>query len=1474
MLAAPQAQAQTYIAADSVLVPSGLSRGDTFRLLFLSSTRRVLSSSAIGDYNTFVQNRAANGHADIRAFSSEFKAVGSTAAVNARDNTATTYSTADKGVPIYWVKGNKIADDYEDFYDGSWDDQSNNKTESGTAGANTAHSENNPGTGSKHNGTEAIFSGDSRALGASSVRVAKPKGNNSGDGPLSSSNVISSANYRPIYGLSPVLTVGLPSTDASLSALSLAETQGGSVIPITPPFSPTRAGYTALVEHRVSLITVMSAASDDAAIVEYLNLYDNSITDRNTSRDGLQILLAVGRNTVKVKVTAEDGSTAIYTVLVYRAVAPTNGEWSPSGPSAPAPAQALVTSMNSWVIRTTNAYLAQRFRTGTHEHGYQITSIGILLRGESASQQATVVLRRDNASQLPGAVVATFTPPLSFVGGTNVFTSPDDHGTTVSANTYYWVSVHEGLGNNRKFVGTTGRDDQAGEAGWRIDNDSKKRSTENKGWTTTPESRTLGMAIWGNATVVQPIDATLTFARVPEHHFGSSDVVNVTLTVPGWQLNAQFWPSDPDDIFAVSGGTLERTFIAMCDPISGNCLRPSRTRRNNQFLHTVVHASIRPSGREDVIVTAGVSADGSALPCEQDHPACIVATIPWAPSRQPHTSTDPLTARFTDTPGAHDGGTPFTLRLALSERISNTAADVRDDALTVTGATVSDASAVDDATDLWEFTLTPSGDGAITVELPANGTCGTPGVLCTGDGRAVSSPLLLAIPKLQTTRTASGPAPLTARFANVPAEHDGKTPFTVEIVFSEVPVGMNNQAIQAEVEVSGARLKGMRRVNLDKARRIVRVHPNSGSGDIVLSLPPTLDCAEAGALCTAEGGRLKTGVSTQIQGPPTLSIADAEVEEDANAPLVFKVTLSRASGNTVTVDFETRDGTAVAGEDYVAKSKTFTFLPGETLKRPHIRIIDDAHDEGAETMTLVLSNAVGARIARGTATGTIHNSDAMPAAWLARFGRTVAEQVVDAVEGRLRVPPRAGVEAVLAGQRIGLGSGAAGEAAAERAGEEEAQAGLAALSDWLRGEDEAERARRASVRTVTARELLSGSSFAVSAQSGSGGQVSLWGRGAATRFAGRAGDLSLNGEVESAMLGTDWTGGSGAGAWTAGLLVSHARGEGEYRGANSGEVQSDLTGLYPYGRYAVSERVTLWGVAGYGAGSLTLTPEGQDGIETDIDLLMGAAGLRGVLVPAQAAGGPELAAVSDALGVRTTSAAVRGNAEAGTGNLAAATGEVTRLRLGLEGTWRGLALGSGALTPRLEVGVRRDGGDAETGFGLDLGGGLRWSDRESGISLEVSGRGLLTHEAGGFRDRGLAVSLAWDPRPDSDRGFSLSLRQSVGASATGGMDALLNRGTLAGLAANDDGDELGRRRLEARLGYGLPAFGDRFTATPELGLGHTEASRDYSLGWRLGFARGRSGTGSLEMKLEATRREAANDDAAEHGIGFRVTARW
>ena len=166
--------AAAVVPADWSLKPTAVAAGTQFRLLFLSSTKRVGTPPISRTYNTFVQGRAAAGHADIQTYSAGFRAVGCTAAVDARDNTSTTYTATDKGVPVYWLNGAKAADQYEDFYDGSWDDEANDKNESGTDAHDTSQSGNYPFTGCNHDGTESFTESTSRALGASRVRVGGP----------------------------------------------------------------------------------------------------------------------------------------------------------------------------------------------------------------------------------------------------------------------------------------------------------------------------------------------------------------------------------------------------------------------------------------------------------------------------------------------------------------------------------------------------------------------------------------------------------------------------------------------------------------------------------------------------------------------------------------------------------------------------------------------------------------------------------------------------------------------------------------------------------------------------------------------------------------------------------------------------------------------------------------------------------------------------------------------------------------------------------------------------------------------------------------------------------------------------------------------------------------------------------------------------------------------------------------------------
>ena len=345
------------------------------------------------------------------------------------------------------------------------------------------------------------------------------------------------------------------------------------------------------------------------------------------------------------------------------------------------------------------------------------------------------------------------------------------------------------------------------------------------------------------------------------------------------------------------------------------------------------------------------------------------------------------------------------------------------------------------------------GEGAETLTLALSDATGA----SIGDGEATG-----------TIGASAGPAALTASFLGVPPEHDGQDPFTVELRFSEEPQRLSYRTVRDSLfAVSGGTLAKARRFEPPANLHYELTLAPSGDGAVTLARAALPACGVPGAVCTGDGRSLSGALALSVPGPAALSVADAQVKEGPDATLAFAVTLDRVRHAAVTVDYATRDGTAVAGADYTNTSGTLTFVAGETRKTVDVQVLADSHDEGSETMTLALSNATGARIADGEATGTIDNSGSIPQAWIARFGRTVAEQVLEAVEGRMRAAPAPGAEVALAGEWIGW----KGRARQRRGTERRREGGRArcAARRWLKGET----ARRR--RSVTPRDLLTGS---------------------------------------------------------------------------------------------------------------------------------------------------------------------------------------------------------------------------------------------------------------------------------------------------------------------------------------------------------------------------------------------------------------
>ena len=653
---------------------------------------------------------------------------------------------------------------------------------------------------------------------------------------------------------------------------------------------------------------------------------------------------------------------------------------------------------------------------------------------------------------------------------------------------------------------------------------------------------------------------------------------------------------------------------------------------------------------------------------------------------------------------------------------------------------------------------------------------------------------------------------------------------------------------------------------------------------------------------------------------PSLSVADVTITE--GAWMEFTVRLSAPSAGGVSVKVSTRDSTPVSAtaRDYWPFSgRTVSFRAGETERSVGVIVYDDSHDEEPETFEVVLSDARGAAIGDGVAVGTITNDDPMPAAWLARFGRAVAEQALDGIAGRMSADRTAGMQGSIAGQALSfdpaandnLGSRGAGPGL--RAGGASAAPGHApdgaavpggtgalALADVAQalggqsgqsgpggfGHDAAGFANGTQSRTMTARDALLGSSFSLTgAADGSGGSMAFWGRAAQGGFDGREGTFSLDGTVTTGMLGADYA----RGKWLVGLALAQSTGEGDYRDidvsprpdgqtcpdgvdsglcsgavrADDGKVEASLTAAIPYAALQASERLKLWGAAGYGTGEVMLKTALGGSYRSDTTWSMAAAGLRGdLLAPPAEGSGPALAVTSDALWTRTSSEKTR--------DLAASDSDATRLRLGLEGSYRMALEGGGHVTPKLEVGARHDGGDAETGFGVELGGGVAWTDPKLGLSLDVSGRTLIAHGNDDLKDRGYAAALAFDPDPATRRGPSLSLRQEFGGQANGGLDALFAPEPLEDRTGSGGGHEA-TSRWAMEAAYGFPAFGGRWTGSPHAGLGLATGARDYSVGLRL--TPEAANASGLSFGLRAARRES-DTAPPEHTVGVELSASW
>ena len=504
-----------------------------------------------------------------------------------------------------------------------------------------------------------------------------------------------------------------------------------------------------------------------------------------------------------------------------------------------------------------------------------------------------------------------------------------------------------------------------------------------------------------------------------------------------------------------------------------------------------------------------------------------------------------------------------------------------------------------------------------------------------------------------------------------------------------------------------------------------------------------------------------TGTIQDDDGRATLRVEDAQVQSEAGA-VQFRVSLSHPQRRMVTAAYRTRDGTARAGEDYEATSGMVTLAPGTTEALIAVRLLKEDPDREEETFTVHLESAKHAGIEKAVGVATIQELMAAGKkvldAYAARFVRTASMQVVDALGGRFR---RAADGAMCA--------------AAERA--EMAQLWYSA-SSW----------------DPSLGELLAGCRMSQSMPLSSG-SFSVWGQGAFRQFNGQGEDaLTLRADVTTGMLGADYRWSTG---WLAGVLFAHSRGDGSFEmKKESGEIMSALTGIYPYVSYTRAGW-EVWASAGAGRGNAEVLE-----LKGDLTSRFGSLGMQGTLV---SGGTTRLRYHGDIL---VTDAEIKEHD---------ITAEVYRIRAGLEASTQI----TGGIRPYVEANVRQDGGSAETGTGLELGGGVRFANPAWHLRGEVRTQGLVMHTADGFTEWGFSGSLQVGRVTE---GLMMRLRPSWGRGQ--GMSMYRQQTILDAVPMG-----MNAHRTELELGYGIPW--KEGSARPLAGMTQLPQGRMYRLGGEL-----------------------------------------
>ena len=812
------------VPADWELIPegAGLKGGDRFRLMFITSESRDANSDKIEDYNQFVQQAAAGGHSDIQEYSSDFRVLASTVAVDAIDNTGTNWTETNPGLPVYWLKGTRVADDYRDLYDGEWDDP---RFVNGRNGLWGTYFDPTHGWASRE-GTEIHYIFDASRgeyiytdeHGASMYDrhchgyywATHELDEEYQYDPMpciatGSSNDGTAEYWEPYENCGSYMTLGSPCNEVAFGRPTrILPEEGGNLRPL-PEIDPTlsfgfresKPAFTAEEREGPPEWSIWLTNMSEGVVATTSVFYAMSPI--------FEIEVTPELSVADAEATEGDDSTLDFEVTLYPAaeeevtVDYTTGDGTATAGSDYTTTSGTLTFAASETSKTIPVPIIDDMAEDDGE------TFKLVLSNASGAKirdaEATGTIRNTEANTAPtGLPTITGTSRVRETLTADITSIDDANGLDDAEFNYQWLADNAEIHSATASSYTLADGDAGKQVSVRVtftdnaENAESLTSAQREAVAATVPTAPQELTV-SPATQSGQLDVSW---QAPRSNGGSA----ITGYTVQWKEAADSWDTGTD----VSEATVTDTTYAMTSLTAGTAYAVRVTASNSQG-----------NGAASVEATASAPEEQNSVP----------VGLP----------------AISGTPEVEQTLTAGTTAIDDSDGLTNVSYSYQ---------WIAGGSDIDGATGS-SYTLTASEQGQ-TIQVRVTFT----------DDRNNAETLT----SIATAAVAAALVPLTVSVtAAAPATHDGSSEFTFEIEFSE-EFGLSYKTLKFHAfNVTGGSVERAQRT--DKPSNIpwrITVKPQ-GTGDVTIELPATTNCGATGAICTGDGRKLSNRTEFTVSGP-------------------------------------------------------------------------------------------------------------------------------------------------------------------------------------------------------------------------------------------------------------------------------------------------------------------------------------------------------------------------------------------------------------------------------------------------------------------------------------------------------------------------------------------------------------------------------------------------------------------------------